>query len=174
MKNGKYIQYSPVFHTFACVKTLPESPCPIMRCCHKTGGKERLGGKTFRFRRYLGKRAPRMPRQNRIARIQSVLPIAGWGFCQLFNINARVFLCRHRYSMGTIVIPLPAPGKQEGVEREWSQIPENPRPSIETQTDFCYDVKNDGNISFHRKNANWNLSNSQKCLGSPYGGAVTA
>ena len=33
MKNGKYIQYSRIFHTFACVKTLPESPCPIMRCC---------------------------------------------------------------------------------------------------------------------------------------------
>ena len=32
MKNGKYIQYSRVFHTFAWVKTLAESPCPIMRC----------------------------------------------------------------------------------------------------------------------------------------------
>ena len=35
MKNGKYIQYSRIFHTFACVKTLPESPCPIVRCCPK-------------------------------------------------------------------------------------------------------------------------------------------
>ena len=33
MKNGKYIQYSRIFHTFARVKTLAESPCPIMRCC---------------------------------------------------------------------------------------------------------------------------------------------
>ena len=35
MKNGKYIQYSRIFHTFARVKTLAESPCPIMRCCPK-------------------------------------------------------------------------------------------------------------------------------------------
>ena len=35
MKNGKYIQYSPIFHTFACAKTLAESPCPIMRYCLK-------------------------------------------------------------------------------------------------------------------------------------------
>ena len=34
-KNGKYIQYSRIFHTFARVKTLAESPCPIMRCCLK-------------------------------------------------------------------------------------------------------------------------------------------
>ena len=34
-KNVKYIQYSRIFHTFACVKTLAESPCPIMRCCPK-------------------------------------------------------------------------------------------------------------------------------------------
>ena len=33
MKNGEYIQYSRIFHTFAWVKTLAESPCPIMRCC---------------------------------------------------------------------------------------------------------------------------------------------
>ena len=35
MKNGKYIQYSRIFHTFARVKTLAESPCLIMRCCLK-------------------------------------------------------------------------------------------------------------------------------------------
>ena len=28
-------KYSPIFHTFACAKTLAESPCPIMRCCLK-------------------------------------------------------------------------------------------------------------------------------------------
>ena len=33
MKNGKYIQYSRIFHTFAWIKTLAESPCHIMRCC---------------------------------------------------------------------------------------------------------------------------------------------
>ena len=26
-------KYSRIFHTFACAKTLTESPCPIMRCC---------------------------------------------------------------------------------------------------------------------------------------------
>ena len=36
MKNGKYIQYSRIFHTFARVKTLAESPCPIMRCSLRT------------------------------------------------------------------------------------------------------------------------------------------
>ena len=35
MKNGEYIQYSRIFHTFAWVKTLAESPCPIMRGCLK-------------------------------------------------------------------------------------------------------------------------------------------
>ena len=28
-------KYSPIFHTFACAKTLAESPCPIMRYCLK-------------------------------------------------------------------------------------------------------------------------------------------
>ena len=36
MKNGKYIQYSRIFHTFTRVKTLAESPCPIMRCCPRS------------------------------------------------------------------------------------------------------------------------------------------
>ena len=41
MKNGKYIQYSRVFHTFARAKTLAESPCPIMRCCLSFSGQKR-------------------------------------------------------------------------------------------------------------------------------------
>ena len=44
MKNGEYIQYSRIFHTFAWVKTLAESPCPIMRCWPK---KRVFGHKTF-------------------------------------------------------------------------------------------------------------------------------
>ena len=35
MKNGKYILYSRIFHTLAGVKTLAQSPCPIMRRCPK-------------------------------------------------------------------------------------------------------------------------------------------
>ena len=43
MKNGKYILYSRIFHTFAWAKTPPESPCPIMRCCLKKPAADAAG-----------------------------------------------------------------------------------------------------------------------------------
>ena len=38
MKNGKYIQYSRIFHTFARVKISRRISLPIMRCCLKKHG----------------------------------------------------------------------------------------------------------------------------------------